>query len=120
MYRLLTYLVRIALLRYYSARVYFSILGICNDTDLRLVNGADQYEGRVEICFNNIWGSICDDRWSLYDANVACRQLGFGSTGESSYLRKATHYCKKRVFTYLCLMQLLASFLEPLSQTMKD
>lgn len=45
------------------------------------MNGADQYEGRVEICFNNIWGTICDGSWSGNDANVACRQLGYGTTG---------------------------------------
>ena len=59
-------------------------LGVCNDTDLRLVNGANQYEGRVEICFNNIWGTICDGFWSTNDANVVCRQLGYSPTGKFS------------------------------------
>ena len=57
------------------------ITGLCNDTDIRLVNGTDQYEGRVEICFDNIWGTICDDSWSQNDGNVACQQLGYGTTG---------------------------------------
>ena len=37
--------------------------------------------GRVEICIHNIWGSVCDDRWSRADANVACGQLGYFSSG---------------------------------------
>ncbi len=49
---------------------------------MRLVGGADQYEGRVEICFNEVWGTICDDLWSPPDANVVCRQLGYSANGK--------------------------------------
>ena len=42
-----------------------------------LVGGANDAEGRVEICRGNSYGSVCDDRWDLADATVVCRQLGF-------------------------------------------
>ena len=60
-------------------------IALCSDTDIRLVNGSDRYEGRVEVCFNETWGTICDGFWSTEDANVACRQLGLPSIGESSF-----------------------------------
>ena len=58
----------------------------CTDGQLRLAGGNVDNEGRVEICFNNEWGTICDDNWSTNDANVACSVLGFSSTGEISYI----------------------------------
>ena len=38
-------------------------------------------EGRVEICVNNQWGTVCDRNWEAPEGAVACRQAGFSDQG---------------------------------------
>ena len=54
---------------------------VCDNGDIRLVGSAVPRQGRVEVCYNEAWGTVCDGLWSTNDANVACRQLGFSRFG---------------------------------------
>ena len=49
----------------------------CVSGSIRFVGGSVPWEGRVEICKDLAWGTVCDDFWDNNDANVACRQAGF-------------------------------------------
>ena len=57
------------------------IISACNTGDLRLAGGMNELEGRVEICVNNQWGTICDRNWEAAEAAVACRQAGLSDQG---------------------------------------
>lgn len=56
---------------------------MCDDGELRLVNGAAENLGRLEICYDNIWGSVCDDQFGRNEAIVVCRQLGYTNVEQS-------------------------------------
>jgi hypothetical protein len=53
---------------------------VCTTGDIRLVGGSNPLEGRVEVCFFNQWGTVCDSMWGTEEAEVACQQLGFAGT----------------------------------------
>ena len=48
------------------------------------MNGTTLQEGRLEICINSNWSTICDDMWDDTDARVVCRQLGYDENGKSA------------------------------------
>ncbi len=66
----------------------WTFLVLCTQGDIRLQGGTST-SGRVEICNNNEWGTVCDNSWDDVDAQVVCRQLNISFRG-----RKCIHFQK--------------------------
>ena len=62
----------------------------CTHGDVRLMGGSSRMDGRLELCINNMWGTVCDDWFDVRDADVVCKKLGnqLGMTlkGNNTYL----------------------------------
>ena len=55
----------------------------CTDGDIQIIpyNSDNKQMGRVEMCVNGTWGTVCSDFFDDNDAKVACRQLGYSHLG---------------------------------------
>ena len=60
-----------------QVKTFICLSVLCRENGIRLVDGQVDNEGRVEVCRNEEWGTVCDDHWSTEDAGVACRQLRY-------------------------------------------
>ena len=56
---------------------------LLSSVSVRIVNGNAPNEGRVEVFHRCFWGTICDSGWSIRDAHVICRQLGYLSASQA-------------------------------------
>ena len=70
---------------FYSANNVITDESNCTDGEVRLVGGSTKYEGRVEVCINRAWGTVCgySNGWGQQEASVVCRQVGamrYGAT----------------------------------------
>ena len=55
-------------------------LAFCEDGTIQL-QGGTQTGGRLEVCVNGTWGTVCSDFWDNADASVVCVQLGYSRYG---------------------------------------
>ena len=53
----------------------------CVTGEVRLQDGPNVREGRVEVCINNAWGTVCNDQFGIKDAIVTCTQMKFSNEG---------------------------------------
>ena len=53
----------------------------CVDGELRLVEGETEWEGRLEVCFNQRWGTVGNDGWTEVNSQVMCNAFGYDFTG---------------------------------------
>lgn len=73
---------------------------------MRIVNnfGSEEFGGRVEVCVNGQWGSICDDGWGLNEAHVVCSQFGY-----TDYGMMIGNVCSPPAFHTICFYSNLGS-----------
>ena len=61
--------------------VIYSYTDQTNARSVRLIGGSDSCDGIVEIAYDGRWGMVCDESFSLYDAQAVCEELGYDRKG---------------------------------------
>ena len=57
------------------------------------MGGANVTLGRVEVCINNAWGTVCNNHYGTREATVICRQLGFDTLSEYKMICACVYSC---------------------------
>ena len=57
----------------------------CPHGDVRLVNGRNKTEGRLEVCAYGYWAIACDAYWDIIATDMVCKQLGLPTNGKQYY-----------------------------------
>lgn len=61
----------------YTYIIYITESISCSEGDIRLADGKIDQEGRIEVCSNGVWGTICDTHFDIADGHVVCSNLGY-------------------------------------------
>ena len=54
---------------------------LCLEGTVRITGGSNDLIGRVEVCVNRTWGTVCGENWNDLNALVLCQQLGHSPNG---------------------------------------
>jgi hypothetical protein len=52
-----------------------------DDVAIRLIENITLYSGIIELRIRDEWRSVCHDKWTDENAQVACRSMGLPFTG---------------------------------------
>ena len=74
-------------MRVYITNIYIYIYipstsANCESGSIRLVDGATNAEGRLEVCLGSVWSSVNGRGWTNTESRVACTQLGYTDIGK--------------------------------------
>ena len=64
----------------------------CTHGDIRLESGRNDREGTLRVCIGGTWSTVCNSGWDSQDAAIACRQLGFPTSGILSNYQQKYQY----------------------------
>ena len=73
----------------------------CSESDIQLISGRLQDEGKVVLCFNGLWNTVCLDEHDYSKARLVCRQLGYDGCG---------FFCAVQFFIVVLFLQYLSQF----------
>ena len=62
----------------------YCFTGVCIDGKVSLQGTNKALIGRVEVCVNGTWTTVCDEHWDDNDARVICQQLGHSPYGNTT------------------------------------
>ena len=61
----------------YCTNHFLSFTADCVDGEVRLMEGEFEWEGRLEMCFGQRWGTINSDGWTSTNSEIVCQDLGY-------------------------------------------
>lgn len=65
---------------------------LCKNGEVRLYASDTAERGRLEVCYDGVWGAVCNEQWTVMDAKVACNQLGLPSEGNITEVQCSVYY----------------------------
>ena len=77
----------------------------CTDNAIRLVGGISSNQGRLEVCMNSAWGSVCDSAgvFTSDEAKVVCKQLGILQVEGSNCLPLGAFHFLLIPYSFFCV-----------------
>ena len=106
---LIVYFFNILIKEYILHNIFVSLFKYleCTEGAIRLRDGQNDLEGRIEVCLNGTWGTVCHDYWSGVDSLVVCRQLGYSDKCMSYNLHIVYNYYIYISFLFQLLLDII-------------